>query len=110
MKYGPPGGSMNQPGGRLKNCSGSGARCIFAICSRAGEQLSHSSSETIVRHWDVMICKCQGNRMKIVALERLAYLFSLPVSRKVMVPQNNRARICTGRWRSSSVYQIQILP
>ena len=27
-----------------------------------------------------------------------------------MVPQNRRARICTGRWRSSSVYQIQMLP
>ena len=38
------------------------------------------------------------------------YLFSLPVSRKVMVPQKSRARICTGRWRSSSVYQIQMLP
>ena len=28
----------------------------------------------------------------------------------VMVPQNSRARICTGIRRSSSVYQIQILP
>ena len=27
-----------------------------------------------------------------------------------MVPQKRRARICTGRWRSSSVYQIQMLP
>ena len=38
------------------------------------------------------------------------YLFSLPVSRNVIVPQKSRARICTGRWRSSSVYQIQMLP
>ncbi len=27
-----------------------------------------------------------------------------------MVPQKSRARICTGRWRSSSVYQIQMFP
>ena len=38
------------------------------------------------------------------------YLASLPTRRKVMVPQKRRARICTGRWRSSSVYQIQMLP
>ena len=38
------------------------------------------------------------------------HLFSLAVSRKVIVPQKSRARICTGRWRSSSVYQIQMLP
>jgi hypothetical protein len=29
---------------------------------------------------------------------------------KVIVPQNSRARICTGIWRASSVYQIQMLP
>ena len=27
-----------------------------------------------------------------------------------MVPQKSRARICTGKWRSSSVYQIQMFP
>ena len=27
-----------------------------------------------------------------------------------MVPQKRRARIWTGKWRSSSVYQIQMLP
>ena len=28
---------------------------------------------------------------------------------KVIVPQNSRACICTGMWRGSSVYQIQML-
>src|SRR6266567_2279555 len=38
------------------------------------------------------------------------YFASFPDKRNVMVPQNRRARICTGRCRSSSVYQIQMLP
>ncbi len=41
---------------------------------------------------------------------RLFYLFSSPVRRNVIVPQNSRACICTGRCRSSSVYQIHMLP
>src|SRR5579863_5972439 len=38
------------------------------------------------------------------------HLLSLADNRKVMVPQKRRARICTGRCLSSSVYQIQMLP
>ncbi len=38
------------------------------------------------------------------------YFCSIAVRRKVIVPQNNRARTCTGMCRSSFVYQIQMFP
>src|SRR6266702_2931356 len=46
-------------------------------------------------------CLCHGVRR---------YFASYDCRWKVMLPQNRLARICTGMWWASSVYQIQILP
>jgi len=44
-------------------------------------------------------------------VQKLQLYFDAVLTRcMVMVPQKSRARICTGMWRSSSVYQIQMLP
>src|ERR1035438_1051642 len=59
---------------------------------------------------ELFSAKRDGGAWHCFAAQGDHYLLSLPVRRKVMVPQKRRARIWTGRWRSSSVYQIQILP